>query len=57
MPALRATRVPPGSARISALRLGPLLCTAPSVVVMLLWMVVPLVMTAVVLAAALQPHG
>ena len=45
MPALRATRVPPGTARISALRIGPLLCTGPSVVVMLLWMVVPLVMT------------
>jgi sorbitol/mannitol transport system permease protein len=45
VPSLSLTPMRGGAARISALRLGPLLCTSPSVIVMLVWMVVPLVMT------------
>jgi sorbitol/mannitol transport system permease protein len=45
VPSLGTTRPWRSTARVSALRIGPLLCTSPSVIVMLLWMVVPLGMT------------
>ena len=45
VPPHAARRTVPGASIIGTKRIVPFLCTSPSVVVMLLWMVVPLVMT------------